>query len=154
MERILIKRYHDLYRYQRSCHSCHIEGNEIVPCGTCTKCLGVISFILANDGDPKEINYKEKHITDLEKNISISQLRLDPDEREHTFFLLNKKGFKLEGKEHPHVEMLHFDDRNSPMDHIPEEFRSVFKIYREYVKGAVALQGNEFVPIDFFSMLQ
>ncbi|MEM0150794.1 MAG: hypothetical protein QXT18_03225 [Thermoplasmata archaeon] len=154
VERILIKRYHDLYRYQRSCHSCHIEGKEIVPCGKCTKCLGVMSFILANDGDPREINYKDQHIADFVKNVSRSPLRLDKDEKEHTFYLLSKRGFELEGIEHPHVEMLHFDGRNSPMEHIPDRYREVFKIYKEYVKGAVVLKNDEFVPIDFFSMKQ
>lgn len=153
VERILIKRYHNLYRYQRSCHSCHIEDGEIVPCGTCTKCLGVMSFIIANDGDPREINYREEHIRSLEQNIKNTQLRLDPDEREHTFYLLGRKGFDLDGKEHPHVEMLHFDERNSPMDHIPEDYRDVFSIYRDYVKGAVVLKGTEFIPFDFYGKL-
>ncbi|MGC9126927.1 MAG: hypothetical protein ACP5HV_05510 [Thermoplasmata archaeon] len=154
VERILIRRYHDLYRYQRSCHSCHIENGEVIPCGVCTKCLGVMSFIIANDGDPREINYRDTHIMKLEENLSKTQLRLDPDEREHTFFLLNRKGFKLDGREHPHVEMLHFDERNSPMDHIPKGYRGVFSIYREYVKGAVILKGSDFVPIDFSWMQQ
>jgi len=154
VERILIKRYHDLYRYQRSCHSCHFEDGEIVPCGTCTKCLGVMSFIVANDGDPREINYKDEHVKMLEENLSRVQLRLDPDEREHTFFLLKNRGFKLDGREHEHVEMLHFDDRNSPIDHIPPGYRDVFNIYRDYVKGAVILKDNNFIPYDFFSKQQ
>ncbi len=150
VERILSKRYPHLFKYQRSCHSCHFENGEIVPCGVCTKCLGILSFTLANDVDPRIINYKDEHIKNLTKNLKTSPLRLDPDEKEHTFYLLNQKGFDINGVPHDHVEMLHFDPRNSPRDHIPEEFRNVFKIYREYVKGAVELKENEFIPIENF----
>lgn len=148
VERILTRRYPELYRLQRSCHSCHFENGEIVPCGTCTKCLGVMSFIIANDADPRVVNYKENHIKNLENNLKKTTLRLDPDEREHTFYLLKQRGFNIDGKEHEHVEMLHFDERNSPIDHIEGEFKKVFLIYRNYVKGAVKLVDNEFVPFD------
>ncbi len=155
VERILTQRYPELYKLQRSCHSCHFEKGEIVPCGTCTKCLGVMSFIIANGADPRIANYKEEHIKSLADNLKKTTLRLDPDEREHTFYLLSKKGIDIEGKEHPHVEMLHFDDRNSPIDHIQGNFKKVFDIYKNYVKGAVILKGNEFVPFnDFFSKIQ
>ncbi len=155
VERILTKRYPNLYKLQRSCHSCHFENREIVPCGTCTKCLGVMSFILANGADPKVANYKEEHIRNLEMNLKKTTLRLDPDEREHTFYLLSKRGINIQGKEHEHVEMLHFDDRNSPVDHIKGDFKKVFGIYKNYVKGAVKLEGNEFLPFnEFFSKIQ
>lgn len=155
VERILTKRYPELYKLQRSCHSCHFENGEIVPCGTCTKCLGVMSFIIANDADPRVANYREEHIKNLEDNLKKVTLRLDPDEREHTFFLLKQRGFNIDGREHDHVEMIHFDGRNSPIDHIDGEFRKVFNIYKEYVKGAVKLVGNEFVPFnEFFETIQ
>ncbi len=153
VERILMKRYPDLFKYQRSCHSCHYENNDVYPCGECSKCLGIISFILANDGDPRAINYKDEHVTNLEKNISRTVLKLDQDEKEHVFYLLSKKNFHLEGREHDHVEKIHIDE-SSPLELIPKDFRKVFQIYREYVKGAVKFENGEFVEIsDFFDKL-
>lgn len=41
VERILTKRYPEIAKFQRSCHSCHFQGRDIVPCGDCSKCLGI-----------------------------------------------------------------------------------------------------------------
>ncbi|MGC9123142.1 MAG: hypothetical protein ACP5IB_03590 [Thermoplasmata archaeon] len=153
VEGILMKRYNYLYKLQRSCHSCHYENNDVYPCGKCSKCLGIISFILANDGDPRDINYKDEHIENLENNISKTILKLDQDEKEHVFYILSKKGFKLEGKEHDHVEKIHIDE-SSPLDLIPENFRRVFLIYKDYVKGVVKYENGDFVDFnDFFDKL-
>lgn len=148
--RILANRYPELFKLQRSCHSCHIENQEIVPCGECTKCLGVMSFILANGKDPKMINYKDSHLQNFEKNINNTKLRLDDDEREHVFYILNKMGYNIKGALHEHVEKLHFDNKNSKLNHIPPQFRDkLFNIYRNYTKGAVFLEGNDFKEFIF-----
>jgi hypothetical protein len=148
--RILSNRYPELFKLQRSCHSCHIENGEIVPCGECTKCLGVLSFVIANGKDPKIINYKDEHIQNFEKKINNTKLRLDDDEREQVFYILNKMGYHIKGTLNEHVEKLHFDNKNSKFTHIPEIYRDkLFKIYKEYTKGAVFLYSNEFKEFIF-----
>ncbi len=148
--RILSNRYPQLFKLQRSCHSCHIENKEIIPCGECTKCLGVLSFVIANGKDPRIINYKDEHLQNFEKNINNTKLRLDEDEREHVFYLLNQMGYHINGASHEHVEKLHFDNKNSKLNHIPEIYRDkLFKIYKEYTKGAVFLENNEFKEFTF-----
>jgi len=146
VERILYKRYPNLFMLQRSCHSVHKEGNEYVPCGTCFKCNGIQAFLLANGIDPKLIKYKEEHIKGLVKRIKDGKIRLDEDELLHSLYLIKMHNpeFELGGEEREHVEMLHFDDRNSHFDNIPVEFREkLYSIFDEYTKGYVYLKDNE-----------
>ncbi|ACS90129.1 MULTISPECIES: hypothetical protein [Thermococcus] len=150
VERILHNRYPDLFMLQRSCHSVHKEGNEYVPCGTCFKCNGIQTFLLANGIDPKLIKYKEEHIKGLAKRIRDGKIRLDEDELLHSLYLIKMHNpeFELSGEEREHVEMLHFDDRNSHFDNIPVEFREkLYSIFEGYTKGYLYLKDNEWKRI-------
>lgn len=150
VERILHNRYPELFKLQRSCHSVHKEGDDYVPCGRCFKCNGVLTFLLANGIDPTIIKYKPEHIETLPERLKNGLVRLDRDELEQSLYLIKRRNpdFPLEGKPHWHVEMLHFDDRNSHFDNIPPEFRErLYRIYEGYTKGYVYLKGDEWVRI-------
>ncbi|NJF24880.1 hypothetical protein E3E29_04250 [Thermococcus sp. Bubb.Bath] len=150
VERVLYNRYPELFKLQRSCHSVHKEGEDYVPCGKCFKCNGILTFLLANGIDPTLIRYKPEHVEDLARRINEGKIRLDRDELEHSIYLIKRRNpdFPLEGKPHWHVEMLHFDDRNSHFDNIPPEFREgLYRIYEKYTKGCVYLKGERWVRI-------
>jgi hypothetical protein len=149
VERILSQRYPHLFKLQTSCHMVHIENNKIIPCGRCSKCGGIMLFLLANGINPEHIRYKPEHIKNL-PNIIEKGLKLDKDEKEHSIYLVNKL-LKLnlkDGNPHEHVEMLHFDDKNSKLNNIPPEFREMlYKIMLKYAKGIVYLKQGEWIPL-------
>ncbi|NJE01458.1 hypothetical protein [Thermococcus sp. JdF3] len=150
VERILHNRYPHLFRLQRSCHSVHKEGDDYLPCGTCFKCNGILTFLLANGINPRFIGYKDWHIVTLPKRIRKGLVRLDRDELEHSLYLIkrNLPNFPLEGKPHWHVEMVHFDDKSSRLDNIPPEFREgLYSIFEEYTRGYAYLTGNGWIRI-------
>lgn len=150
VERILYQRYPNLFKLQRSCHSVHKEGEDYVPCGECFKCNGIQTFLLANGINPQLIKYKLHHVETLPKRIAEGKIRLDEDELYHSLYLIKQRNpqFPLEGKRAEHVEMLHFDDRNSHFDNIPLEFREkIYSIFEQYAKGYVYLKNNEWIKI-------
>lgn len=136
-ERILFERYPELAKLQRSCHSCHDEGGEIVPCGKCTKCDGIMLFLSANSLDPRIINYRERDILDFSRTYMERELRLDEDEREHCRFLISKG---THGTYREHVEKVHEDQDFSNSKLIDERWRGrIMDIIGEYTKGTTHL---------------
>jgi len=147
VERILTRRYPELARVQRSCHSCRFENGKLVPCGHCSKCQGVLLFLLANHVDPSVMEYKPKDVVDLPGRILKGELRLDEDEREHSIFLAGLPG--LVGRECSHVETIHLNKSTSDIELVPTRFRgSLIKIMREYTKGFTVLDGDSWRPVD------
>ena len=149
VERILVDRYPNLARYQRSCHSCHFEKDEIIPCGKCSKCMGVLLFLLANNADPKIMNFKEKDINSFSKRIVPSNLRLDQDEKNQSFYLIGKNGNISDVKPVDHVEKIHINDKTCDPKFIPEHFRdNLFKKIKEYTTGFCILHNEIWTNID------
>ena len=149
VERILVKRYLELARYQRSCHSCHFENDEIVPCGTCSKCTGVLLFTLANSDDPSFMNFKRKDIVSFLNRINQSNLRLDQDERDHSFFLLKKNRRDVVGKKIDHVEKIHLNNATCDSQLIPSQFRNkLLELLEEYTTGYCKLDGKRWVDLE------
>jgi len=148
-ERILTRRYSDLAKYQRSCHSCHIENGEIVPCGSCSKCLGVILYLLANKADPRIMNYKDEDIKAFPERVDPSTLRLDEDEKNQSFFLLNNEKRLPEIKYIEHVEKIHIHPEICDISLIPAQFREdLMKIIEQYTTGYCKIQGEKWINID------
>ena len=140
-ERILFNRYPELAKLQRSCHSCHDEGGQIVPCGRCTKCDGILLFLSANSLDPRIINYKERDILDFSNTYLERKFRLDEDEMQHARYLISK-GSKGTYKEH--VEKIHEDPEFSDSQLIDGMWRDkVMAILKEYTKGTTHLENGE-----------
>ncbi len=140
-ERILFNRYPELAKLQRSCHSCHDDNGQIVPCGRCTKCDGILLFLSANGIDPRTINYREQDIQDFSNTYMERVFRLDEDEREHSRFLISKGEH---GKYNEHVEKIHEDPEFSNSQLIDEKWRGkIMDILKEYTKGTTRLQNGE-----------
>ncbi len=110
VERILIERYPDIFLLQRSCHSCRSRNGQILPCGVCSKCMGVIMLILAAGGKPELIGYGKEHIVAAQK--SRDSLRFDPEEIDFLY---------SDGKNQTHVTALHIlPGEKSPFSYLPD----------------------------------
>lgn len=142
VEDILVNRYRELFMQQRSCHSCRVEGGSIKPCGECTKCLGVMMFILAAGGNPGDVLYGEKLVRNLEENVSRSRMRLDPDE---LGYLRNRLWGYPSDRNLSHVKGLHIlPGEKELMQQIPEGMRAgILEIYRRYCEGTYSLANQE-----------
>lgn len=123
VERVLATRYPELAASQRSCHSCRLQGAGILPCGSCSKCLGVLLFLLANRFDPTRLGYTPEAVETLPGRLARGGLRLDADEREHAESLARLPSPTPRGSPHPHVEGLHVHPW-CDLAAVPETFRS------------------------------
>jgi hypothetical protein len=147
VERILTKRFPEIAKYQRSCHSCHFQGREIVPCGDCSKCLGIQLFLRANKVDSAIMGYSKNDADLFPKRFAKGGLRLDEDEREQAAFLAGKNDFAISGTEHPHVEAIHVFEETADMKLVPKRFRNkLLKMLMAYTNGFTALQNDKWVP--------
>jgi hypothetical protein len=147
VERILARRYPKLAKVQRSCHSCHFEDNNLVPCGECSKCLGVLLFLRANNVDPSIMDYRKKDVADLPSRLAEGVLRLDEDERGHAAFLASKFEPSLKGTAHAHVETIHLHKATGDLELVPAHFRAaLLKIIIEYTNGFSKLEKDTWVP--------
>lgn len=156
-ELIIAKRYPELLPIQRSCHATHLEDGKVVPCGHCSKCLGVLAFLTANGVDPRVMGYRQEDLDLLERRLQETRLRLDRHELEHTLYRMSKQGYKLlkgdlkypgdyDPQEHPEVESMKFDPENSFVENVPERFRAkIFAVLAEHTRGAVELKGGQWV---------
>jgi hypothetical protein len=148
VERILVSRYPSLAKLQRSCHSCHITNGEVIPCGVCSKCEGILLFLLANDADPRIMNYTKEAITAFPNNLSESDLRLDDDEKEQSFYLMKGKGRFPDVQCIGHVEQIHVSEAACNPALIPEQFRQgLLTIMEQYTKGYCLLKDEQWVPL-------
>ena len=144
VERILVNRYPELAQHQRSCHSCHFGNDTLVPCGHCSKCNGVLLFLLANTNDPKHMAFRQEDIERFCKQVYEVSFRLDEDEKNHSLFL-----FTSQSEKHPshqpvdHVEQIHINTPTSDLNRIPPQYRQgLLRIIEEYTKGYCHLKGG------------
>jgi hypothetical protein len=147
VERILTRRYPKIAKFQRSCHSCHFQGGDIVPCGDCSKCLGIQLFLRANNVDPAIMAYSKADIDLFPSRYAKGGLRLDEDEREHAAFLASKYNPSVKGTEHSHVESIHFHKSTSDLQLVPRRFRApLLNIIKQYTNGFAQLDEEAWVP--------
>ena len=143
VERILFQRYPPLARLQRSCHSCHFENGDVMPCGVCSKCYGVLLFLLANGIDPTLVNYTPGQIASFQEKVSMDTLRLDIDEALHSLHLL---GYP-EGQYVEHVEQMHLCEDTCSPRLVPARYRKpLLDIIDAYISGYCTLHQGEWVP--------
>jgi hypothetical protein len=146
-QNILVRRYPALAKLQRSCHSCHIKNGVVYPCGTCSKCLGILLYLLANDLNPTIMKYRRKDIEYFYTNVGASSLKLDKDEKDQSFFLLKRKGSVPKVQCVGHVEKIHVHASTCDPNLYPKQFRNgLLEILEEYTTGYCALQNEEWVP--------
>jgi hypothetical protein len=146
-QRILVERYPKLARVQRSCHSCHVQNGKIYPCGRCSKCLGILLYLLANKADPTVMNYRKKDVEYFYTNVGASSLKLDKDEKDQSFFLLKgKDGVPVVGCV-DHVQRIHINPAiGDPMVYPAQFRRGLLKILEQYTTGYCELKNGEWVP--------
>jgi len=149
VERILVKRYPSLALLQRSCHSCHIDKKDIVPCGHCSKCLGVILFLLANHERPEIMNFQKQDVQQFFDRIQKTSLRLDVDEQEYALLLAKTPDEKFNSASTiQHVNGIHVYPAYCDPLHIPASFRlPLYKIFEHYTKGYYTLKDKQWVEI-------
>lgn len=148
-QKILVQRYPTLAKQQRSCHSCHIKNGVVYPCGTCSKCLGILLYLLANDIDPTLMKYQQKDIEYFYKNVGASSLKLDKDEKDQSFFLLKQQRSVPKVKCVDHVEKIHVHKLTCDPHLYPKQFRDrLLKIIEEYTTGYCILKNGEWVPTE------
>ena len=145
VERILTKRYPELACLQRSCHSCHFEHGALIPCGKCSKCQGVLLFLLANQVDPSIIGYTKTDVEALPARITQGGLRIDEDEKNRALFLA-KLVPSSDDNEIRHIETVHLHKPNSDLQLLPKCFRTpILRILMEYTEGFSKLKGNKWI---------
>jgi len=148
VERILTKRYPELAKLQRSCHSCHFENKNIVPCGVCSKCMGILLFLFANKVDPKIMKFRKKDIELFSKRVSPKNLRLDEDEKNQSFYLIGKKDQIPDVKSIDHIEKIHISKDNCDIKLIPSHIRNdLINIIKNYSTGYCKLKKEKWVSI-------
>ncbi|MFO7677353.1 MAG: hypothetical protein R6V50_03095 [Thermoplasmatota archaeon] len=148
VQRILVKRYPHLATHQRSCHSCHITQNQILPCGHCSKCRGVLLFLLANKDDPTVMSFQSQNAEDFIKQTNPSLLRLDEDEKTHSFYLIQHH---TQTKYQPvdHVEQIHHHKQICDACAIPDQFRNkLFSLFEQYTKGYCFLENDSWKTVE------
>ena len=144
VEKILVNRYHDLYMLQRSCHSCHYGNGKVIPCGECTKCMGILLFVKYSGGKTGEIGYNiEDGKLIIEKARKV-RMRIDPDEME--FLTRFISGQKIH-ENLSHVEGIHILPwENGRLSLIPDNFRKLIgEILEKYTEGTYALKNGVWV---------
>ncbi|MBN1245044.1 hypothetical protein JXA31_05575 [Candidatus Bathyarchaeota archaeon] len=148
VERILTSRYPELARFQRSCHSCRFDGANLLPCGKCSKCQGVLLFLLANGVDPAIMGYQKEDVAALPARLATGVLRLDEEERDHSLYLA-KLTPNFKGEENAHVETIHLHKSTSDLELVPARFRHpLLKILTKYKQGFTTLKEDSWVPIE------
>jgi len=148
-QKMLVQRYPTLAKQQRSCHSCHIKNGVVYPCGTCSKCLGILLYLLANDIDPTLMKYQQIDLEYFYKNVGASSLKLDKDEKDQSFFLLKQQKLLPEVKCVDHVEKIHVHTSTCDPLLYPKQFRDrLLKIIEEYTTGYCILKNGEWVPTE------
>lgn len=135
VERILVSRYPELFTLQRSCHSCRSVNGSVVPCGKCSKCLGIMMFVEAAGGDPRVILYSEDSVRNLRMMVDRERMRLDSDE---LALMKSELGFsQTDPAPLQHVKGIHqLHDEEIPFEKVPDELRKgIISIVEEYTNG-------------------
>jgi hypothetical protein len=146
VERILTSRYPELARLQRSCHSCSFHHGALLPCGKCSKCQGVLLFLLANNVDPSIMGYNAVDVSALPARIAEGNLRLDEDEKNYALFL--SKLLSNLDQETRHIETIHLNELTSDLPLLPAHFRlPLLEILTKYTKGFSTLKCKSWVAV-------
>jgi hypothetical protein len=147
VERILTSRYPKLARLQRSCHSCRFDRGDLLPCGKCSKCQGILLFLTANKVDPSIMGYDHEDVTSLPTRIAEGNLRLDENEKKYALFLSGLSP-NVNDRETGHIETIHFHKQTSDLQLLPARFRSkIIRILARYTKGYSLLKDGSWVKV-------
>ncbi|HUR69288.1 MAG TPA: hypothetical protein VM370_08575 [Candidatus Thermoplasmatota archaeon] len=149
----LASRYPDLLAVQTSCHATHLRGTKVIPCGRCSKCQGIILFLLAAGHDPKKLRYTAADIRALADALATTHVKFERPEAEHCMWLAQKRGWTFKGsangfvpRPHPEVQSLRFHPETSPRRAMPKELADrVYAILSTKAKGAREKVGERWI---------
>lgn len=160
IEDLLASRYPDLLRTQTSCHATHtqeIRGEKVpVPCGRCSKCLGVLLFLLAGGHDPTVMRYAKEDVDRLGERVANTWLKVDEHEAEHAMWLAAKNGgFRFQGspngyrpREHPEVQAIKLHPEMSRRDAMPDDVaRETYALFATRTSGALEKTDAGWKPV-------
>lgn len=145
VEKALVRKYPDLFRLQRSCHSCRSINGEMVPCGRCSKCMGIVMFVLAAGGDPTHILYRKNTVDKIGELVANERMRLDSDELNLMKAKLNLAS--VDTVPLKHVEGIHIlPDEKEPFEKVPEHYRTwVLEIISKFSDGIYQLKNDQWL---------
>lgn len=154
IEDLLASRYPDLLETQTSCHATHIRDGVVLPCGRCSKCLGVLLFLLAGGHDPTRLRYSQQDIDKLAERLAKTYIKVDQAEAEHAMYLAQQRGWEFKGSlngfqpvAHPEVQSVRFHPEMSHRDAMPAELAAdAYRIFLTRAKGVLEKRGDEWVP--------
>lgn len=154
IEDLLASRYPDLLAVQTSCHATHMEEGVVVPCGRCSKCLGVLLFLLAGGHNPALLRYKEEDVAKLAARVRDTHLKVDQAEAEHAMWLAQKRGWRFEGSfngfapvEHAEVQSIRFHPEMSRREAMPPSLAAdAYRIFATRTRGVLEKKGDAWVP--------
>lgn len=94
------------------------------------------------------MNFSDKDIAAFQSRNDFSVLRIDQDEKDHSFFLLKgKEKFPL-GKHVDHVERIHIENDIADIRFVPERFRKkLLAVLESYTSGFCKLEKGAWIPI-------
>ena len=150
---LLASRYPDLLKVQTSCHATHLKAGRVIPCGRCSKCLGVLLFLLAGGHDPKKLRYKADDVRRLGQRVATTHIKVDQAEAEHAMWLAQARGWRFEGsangfepREHAEVQHVRFHPEMSRRDAMPRELATrLYKVFGAATRGVLETRGDGWV---------
>lgn len=150
IEDLLATRYPELLATQTSCHATHMEDGVPVPCGRCSKCLGVLLYLVAGGHDATRLRYHKGDVDALGVRLAAQAVKVEQVETEHTMWLAQKRGWRFEGcangyepREHRQVEAIRFHPDTSRRDAMPTSLaKRVYGILGTRTNGCFQKQGD------------
>jgi len=157
VQKILARRYPDLFVHQVSCHAAHLEDGRVRPCGKCEKCRRIVGMLVASTVDPALCGYTPAQVENCLRALATAGVHQEADCASHVLYVLQQKGRLPAGegvlrpRSHPEVMQLRLDPERSPLDDIPEDLQErLLRIYLSHAKGAVRREGRAWVRCDAF----
>ena len=94
------------------------------------------------------MRFSDKDIASFQNRKDFSLLRVDQDEKDHSFFLLTGKEASPLGKYVDHIEKIHMDNDVADIRLIPKQFRKrLLAILESYTSGYCKLEKGAWKPI-------
>ncbi|MFA5862271.1 MAG: hypothetical protein WDA16_11315 [Candidatus Thermoplasmatota archaeon] len=154
IEDLLASRYPELLATQTSCHATHMEHGEPAPCGRCSKCLGVMLYLVACGHDAAPLRYHKEDMDDIGARLAAQPVKIEQVETEHTMLLAQQRGWRFEGcangyvpREHPEVQAIRFHPETSRRDAMPARLaRRVYDILATRTNGCLEKRGGTWRP--------
>ncbi|MCB9765569.1 MAG: creatininase family protein [Alphaproteobacteria bacterium] len=161
IEKALATRYPELLAQQVSCHSAHVEGERVLPCGACEKCRRIVGMLTALGKDPAVCGYSPEAIAACMERLADSGAKQIAEDAEHLAWMLVASGhvpadspFGQKARRSPVTMKLRYDPEASPHTTVPSDLRpGLRRLLLEVAEGAVERRDGAWVPFDPLSQL-